>query len=166
MEILENATGSTTSKPDAELLAGAAALAAPAEPAAVRTADPTAVRTADPAPVAAAVTAAAAGINWKREAREIFECVALLSMRFPSVKPVYDDQTLDRLSDAWAPVLQKHNLDFGKFAIYITAGLATLPVAKATAAAIRDDLTAEKTAAEAAATAAAARSNAAAAVPA
>jgi hypothetical protein len=139
METLENATGSTTSKPDAALLAGAEALGAPAEPAPVRP--------ADPAPAAAAP----AGINWKREAREIFECVALLSIRFPSVKPVYDEPTLDRLSEAWAPVLQKHNLDFGKFAIYITAGLATLPVVKATAAAIRDDLTDEKAAASAAA---------------
>lgn len=109
----------------------------------------------DPAPGAAAGAPApgettdkpAAPIDWAQEARDLWRIIAMLSLRFPSLERVYTDQAIDRLGAAWAPVLQRHNLDLGKFAIYITAGMATLPVLGETYKAIQHDRAIERAAA-------------------
>lgn len=117
---------------DPALLAAAQQLEAPAAAPTVAPGD--ASSSATPASIAAP-----GAINWRRDALEIWRCIAMLGMAFPRVAQVYTPEVLDRLADAWAPVLERHNLDFGKFAIYFTAGIATLPVLGATVQAIKAD---------------------------
>ena len=128
-------TGSESSRPDPALLAAATSTER-------RPIDPPTDRPID-RPIEGST-------DWRAEARDLWECVATLSIRFPSIAKVYTPERLDRLAAAWAPVLHRHNLTFGKFAIYFVAGTATLPVVGLTYQAIRDDRVAERAAAEAA----------------
>ena len=112
--------------------AGLLAFAAGAQPSATPAAAPGVV----PSPDAAAP---AAPINWKQEARELWQIVAMLHFRWPSLKAIYTPETVDRLADAWAPVLERHNLDLGKLMIYFVAATATLPVLGATYEAAKAD---------------------------
>ncbi len=92
------------------------------------------------APGAAAPAAPAAPIDYRAEARELWKIIALLHFRWPSLEAVFDDATIERLADAWAPVLERHKLDLGKFTIYFVAGTATLPVLGDAYKAIRADV--------------------------
>jgi len=74
----------------------------------------------------------------------------VIAVRFPSVKQVYTAEVLDRLSIAWAPVLERHNLHLGRFTIYFVAAGATLPIIGESADAIRAQLAAELAAKKAA----------------
>lgn len=104
-----------------------------------------------PAPGAAPVAAVpAAPIDWKAEARDLWKIIAMLSMRFPSLDRVYTPPTIEHLATAWAPVLERHNLDMGRFTIYLVAGAATLPVLGETYKAIQHDRAIEQAAAAAA----------------
>ena len=69
----------------------------------------------------------------------MWQCVALLGMRFPSVDAVYTAAALDRLADVWAPIFERHNWTFAKWAIYLAAASATAPVIGETIKAVRAD---------------------------
>lgn len=101
-----------------------------------------------PAPGAAVAApgapAPAAAVNWRQEAKDIWTCVASLGFVFPSLKPVYPPETIDRLAEVWAPILERHHFDLGRFMIYFNAAIATLPIAAATFNAVRTDLRAMK----------------------
>lgn len=100
-----------------------------------------------PAGEAAAAPApapAAPATSWRTEALSIWQCVASLGVVYPSVRPIYTDQVLGQLADAWAPILERHQITMGNFLIYFVAAGATLPVAAATYQAIRADAKAMK----------------------
>jgi hypothetical protein len=114
-------------KPDASLLAAAGA--------------------ASSAPLAApGATGIPAGRNWHREAADIVAVVASMRHAFPSLAAIYTPQTCDELANAWAPILERHDIDLGKFMIYVTAAGITIPVAVSTARAIKADIRSAKTA--------------------
>lgn len=78
-------------------------------------------------------------MDWKAEARDLWRIVAMLHLRWPSLKAVYTDDAIERLAEVWAPVLERHQLDLGKLMIYFTAATATLPVLGETYAAVKAD---------------------------
>ncbi|HYS75951.1 MAG TPA: hypothetical protein VEM38_07665 [Burkholderiales bacterium] len=98
-------------------------------------------------------------IDWTAEARSLWSLTSgAIAVRFPSVKQVYTAEVLDRLSIAWAPVLERHNLHLGRFTIYFVAAGTTLPIIGESADAIRAELAAEQAAKKAATEASAGRS--------
>lgn len=123
-------------KPDPSLLAKAEALSTSPSPA--------------PAlpPGAPLAPGAPAGPNWRQEARDLWACVAALGVRWPSLAKVFTTETVDRLADVWGPILERHQLTFGSFTIYVSAALVTVPVLGASVQAIRADNAAEKAAAQ------------------
>lgn len=70
---------------------------------------------------------------------------------FPSVAAVYDDETIGRVSDATAPVLDKYGITpsglFGAWREEIRCALVVVPVLIATGRAVREDLDARRAAA-------------------
>jgi hypothetical protein len=112
-------------KPDASLLAAAGA--------------------ASSAPLAAPGAPVPAPRNWHREAADIVAVVASMRHAFPSLAAIYTPQTCDELANAWAPILERHDIDLGKFMIYVTAAGITIPVAVSTARAIKADIRSAKT---------------------
>ena len=77
--------------------------------------------------------------DWKGEARSIIEIVASSRHIFPSVGAIYTPEVIEDLAGAWAPILERHNVDFGRFMIYVVAGGKTLPVLLATLQAAKKD---------------------------
>lgn len=67
-------------------------------------------------------------IDWKREARDLWRVIAMLKLRWPSLAGVFTPPAIEELAEVWAPVLERHNLDLGKFTIYFAAGMCTAPV--------------------------------------
>lgn len=96
---------------------------------------------ASPAAVApgSATPAAPAAIDWRQEARDLWRVIAMLKLRWPSLGGVFSDQTIERLAEVWAPILERHNIDLGKLMIYFSAGIATAPVIGEAWVAIRHD---------------------------
>lgn len=94
---------------------------------------------------AAPVAVAPAVRDWRREAADIVDVVASLRHVFPSLAAIYTPQTCAELANAWAPILERHDIDLGKFMIYFTAAGVTVPVAVATGRAIKGDIAAAKT---------------------
>ena len=122
------ATGSASSNLDANLLASMAAPAANAG----GVGGPGNGGSQPAAPAAAAPT------NFRQEAKEVWQCVALLSLTVPALKAVYTDEVIERLADVWGPVFERHNFDLGRFMMYFAAGTATLPVLGQTVVAIKE----------------------------
>ena len=52
----------------------------------------------------------------------------MASLKWPSIDQVFTDPALDRLADVWGPIFERHNLDMGRFTIYISAAMVTLPI--------------------------------------
>jgi hypothetical protein len=141
---LAGRTGDTVDAPE-KALVGSAAMNSPAAipadlSAAAARADAPALDPAAAAIPPATAPAAPAAISWESEAREIVGIVASLRFVFPSLAAVYTPEAIAELSRVWAPVLERHNLTFGRFTIYVAAGGATLPVAVATWQGVRSDL--------------------------
>lgn len=111
-----------------------AAIAAAAQPSAKSTAPAVGGSPGEPA----------APVDWRQEARDLWRIVAMLHLRFPSLKEVYTDEAIERLAEVWAPILERHQLDLGKLMIYFTAATATLPVLGETYSAVKADREREK----------------------
>ncbi len=92
----------------------------------------------------AKVPAIAEPIDFKQEARDLWKILAMLSIRYKSLERVYTDQVVEHLATAWAPVLERHNLDMGRMTIYFVAGTATLPILGDTYKAIQHDRAIER----------------------
>ena len=69
--------------------------------------------------------------------------VGALSVRFPVVRQCYTPEKISQLAAAWAPVLERHKLDLGRFTIYFVAAGVTLPAVAESALLIRAQLAAE-----------------------
>lgn len=114
---------------------GLAAIAAAAQP--------TAAKPGAPA-VAGSPAEPAAPVDWRQEARDLWRIVAMLHLRYPSLKAIYTDEAIERLAEVWGPVLERHQLDLGKLMIYFTAATATLPILGETYAAVKADRAIER----------------------
>lgn len=100
---------------------------------------------AGPAAGSAPAASPTVGRDWKREAADIVDVIASLRHVFPSLAAIYTDQTKAELANAWAPILERHDIDLGRFMIYFTAAGVTVPIAVATGRAIKADIAAAKT---------------------
>jgi hypothetical protein len=105
-----------------------------------------AATSAGPTGPAPAISPAAPATMWRAEALSCWQCVASLGVVYPSVKAIYTPDVLDQLADVWAPILEKHQIKFEGFMIYVAAAGATIPMAVSTVQAIKADVRAAKAA--------------------